>query len=374
MRLKKHKKLLIGVAAALLGCYLIAVYSNIPFISKWRTIYIETAMSTMTHQWLATAFIPDSVIDKVVAETNSRIEGNKVGESAISEYDNGAKEYKHISTKEDFADFYYEIDMNTIPENLNYEGLQLSDIENLGIKTTAGDTVWGIDTINQILIITVDDTSYTGKLAIIKDSSNVILGKSASSSQGQTVTKICENYGAVLGINASGFIDEGGHGSGEMPVGLEISEGKRYYSSAGGRNQIVGFDYQNNLRLGVDLDTSKLRDAVEFYPVIVLNGEKNIEGSFGLGLQPRTAIGQTKDKSTLFLIIDGRQVGYSLGATVSDCADILLRYNAYNALNLDGGSSASMTYMGEMITKTSSPVKTGRRVPNAWLVVSDNPF
>jgi exopolysaccharide biosynthesis protein len=309
-----------------------------------------------------------------MADVNAQMESNKVGESAISDDGYALYDYDNINTKEDFAAAYYEIDMSTMPEGLNYEGLQLSDIEDLGIKTTAGDSVWAIDTLNKLLIITVNDPSYTGKLAIIKDSSQVILGKAASSGQGQTVTKICENYGAVLGINASGFVDEGGHGSGEMPVGLEISEGKRYYSSAGGRNQIVGFDYQNNLRLGVELDTSKLRDAIEFYPVIVLNGEKNIEGSFGLGLQPRTAIGQTKDKATLFLIIDGRQVGYSLGATVSDCADILLRYNAYNALNLDGGSSASMTYMGEMITKTSSPVKTGRRVPNAWLVVSDTPF
>ena len=63
-----------------------------------------------------------------------------------------------------------------------------------------------------------------------------------------------------------------------------------------------------------------------------------------MGIQPRTAIGQTSDKTTLMLIIDGRQT-HSLGTTVSECANILLRYGCWNAMNMDGGSSSSMTYM-----------------------------
>jgi exopolysaccharide biosynthesis protein len=354
----------------LVGCYLTVVYSDNSFIFKWRTIYIETAMSTMTHQWLATAFIPASVIDSVVEETNKQIEDNMVAASDISEIEENIVE-EELTPKDYFAATYYEIDMDTMPEGLEYNNLQISNIENLGIKTVNGDSVWGIDTINGIEIITVKNSSYTGKLAIIKDSSKVMLGRTSLSNQGQTVTDICKNYGAVLGINASGFVDYNGKGNGKSPIGLEISEQTIYSSADGGKNQIVGFDNDNNLQVGYDLDINNLRDAVEFYPVIVLNGEKNTSGSFGLGLQPRAAIGQTKDKSTLFLIIDGRQVGYSLGATVSDCADILVNYGAYNALNLDGGSSASMTYMGKMITKTSSPNKNGRSVPNAWIVLGE---
>jgi len=120
--------------------------------------------------------------------------------------------------------------------------------------------------------------------------------------------------------------------------------------------------------MGRSIDLSNLRDAVEFYPIIVLNGNKHVTGSYGLGLQPRSAIGQTADGSFLMLVIDARQVGHSLGATVSNCADIMLRYGAYNAINLDGGSSSSMVYNGEMITKTSSPMKYGRYLPNSWVV------
>ena len=55
----------------MVGIYCLCVFSNIPFIEKWRTIYIETALMTRTHQWLATAFIPKSVVDEVRAKIDA---------------------------------------------------------------------------------------------------------------------------------------------------------------------------------------------------------------------------------------------------------------------------------------------------------------
>ena len=67
--MSKRKKIIIWTVLALLVIgigYTTAVFSNIPFIKKWRTIYIETAMTTFTHQWLATAFIPEHIINDVM--------------------------------------------------------------------------------------------------------------------------------------------------------------------------------------------------------------------------------------------------------------------------------------------------------------------
>ena len=67
----KHKKLYIGLISSIIvltSLYLFLIYLTHPFISKWRTIYIETAMTTNTHQWLATAFIPKDIIDKVMSD------------------------------------------------------------------------------------------------------------------------------------------------------------------------------------------------------------------------------------------------------------------------------------------------------------------
>ena len=53
------------VILCLEGLYFFCIYTNNSFVKKWRTIYINTAMDTMRHQWLATYFIPKDVIDEV---------------------------------------------------------------------------------------------------------------------------------------------------------------------------------------------------------------------------------------------------------------------------------------------------------------------
>lgn len=56
---------------------------------------------------------------------------------------------------------------------------------------------------------------------------------------------------------------------------------------------------------------------------------------------PRTAIGLTEDKRTLILlVVDGRQRKRSIGATLAELAELLLKEGAFDALNLDGGGSS----------------------------------
>ena len=50
------------IIAVLAGPYSFVVYSNVPFIKNLRDAYIETAMQTMSHHWLAELFFPDDVI------------------------------------------------------------------------------------------------------------------------------------------------------------------------------------------------------------------------------------------------------------------------------------------------------------------------
>lgn len=367
-------------AAALLGAlYLLFAFSGIPLIAKWRTLYIETAMGTMTHQWLATAFLPDSVIQETMKDVEARFQDNLIDSSDIAQSAPAESAPEPAGTPEDraLADFtalFPEIDLDTLPESISWEDLPILQKERLeGVYTTAGDKVWAIDVPNKILICTVSGEGYQGKLAIAKDSSQVILAKNTLSGRGRTVTEHCEANDAVLGINASGFYDPEGKGRGNVPMGFVLSGGEYSGTALKGRYQTAGFDYEDNFRAGRGLDLEELRDAVQFYPIIVLNGEKNTNGSFGMGIQPRTVIGQTADKATLMLVIDGRRVGHSLGTTVSECADILLRYGCWTAMNMDGGSSSSMTYNGRIITKPSTAMADGRYLPDAW-VVKGMPF
>jgi len=96
-----------------------------------------------------------------------------------------------------------------------------------------------------------------------------------------------------------------------------------------------------------------IRDALSFGPILIVNGEPlEIRGA-GSGLNPRTAIGQTADGAVLLLTIDGRQPN-SLGGTMSDVLELMIRYGAVNAANLDGGTSTTMVYEGKVVNTVSS--------------------
>lgn len=65
--------------------------------------------------------------------------------------------------------------------------------------------------------------------------------------------------------------------------------------------------------------------------------------TFNKTAHPRTAVGLTQGgRSLILLVIDGRQPGYSDGATMDEVAAWLLRFGATDGLNLDGGGSTTL--------------------------------
>ncbi|MFN3168201.1 MAG: phosphodiester glycosidase family protein [Phycisphaeraceae bacterium] len=60
---------------------------------------------------------------------------------------------------------------------------------------------------------------------------------------------------------------------------------------------------------------------------------------------PRTAAGTDRAGATLWLaVIDGRQPGHSVGATLPELAQLLIDAGVHDAVNLDGGGSSSFVY------------------------------
>ena len=115
-----------------------------------------------------------------------------------------------------------------------------------------------------------------------------------------------------------------------------------------------------------------MEEAVEFGPFLIVNGKvSKIHGDGGWGTAPRSVIAQRKDGVVLFLIIEGRLPGYSTGATMNDVIEVLLRYKAYNAANLDGGASSTMSIEGKLWNRPSAGGEYGgRTVSNAWIVTN----
>lgn len=310
-------------------------FAPIPFVQKWRNIWIETAMSTTSFQWLADKLMPPVVVDAVMEE---RVESEVIVQ-----------------------------DIEVVEDDTYFDALlKLS----AGDKDSAGFTIYKVDKEQEIVITDVSDTNFRGKMAIIGDPSRVFVGDtSGKGSRGTLLCDLLKEHDSVLGINASGFCDANGKGSGGVVVGQSRSEGDDWGVYQADYNTI-GFNEDNQLLVGIhrNWDAENLRDAVQFNPVLIADGEQNVRGTAGWGLQPRTAIGQREDGVVLMLVIDGRQPGHSIGATMEDMVKVFQKYEALNAAACDGGSSSVMAYDGKIITKCSSPMKTGRYLPNAFLV------
>ncbi len=362
--------------------YLVAIYSNIPFIAKYRELYIETAMSTMSHQWLATKFIPKSVIDEAISQRDNADIKKGNGNSFI----NKVKNLFHLRGRDWFVAEFDEIDMESFdkyaennPEALKdgYENIQIdqSKVGNAktGIITNQGDNVVAIDAKNKILILEVKGEGYNGRLAIAKDAGKVRVGmaeglKENINGEGSQIDELSKYNNAILSINASGFVDYDGNGDGGQPIGAIIQHGKIINASVGGNWFTVGLDYNNWMSVKRNAADNKLRDAVEFMPALIIDGVKQVEGSSGWGIQPRTAIGQKANQDVLMLVIDGRQLNHSIGTTVGECAEILGRYGAVQACNLDGGASSIMYYNNHPVTIPAIRYDVGRWIPNIIMV------
>ena len=206
-----------------------------------------------------------------------------------------------------------------------------------------------------IRIESISGDTYNAHVMIVRDPSSVYLATSSdrfsTSIPGARITAQIEVEGAIAGVNAGAFNDDGTANSyvGSCPIGMVISEGKIVWDDGQNYEGFVGFNEDNILVVANSMDKTrakelKIRDGCCFGPVLIMNGVVNqVEYSANSGYNPRTALGQRADGAVIFVCIDGRQVG-SLGGTYTDLINIMVEYGAVNACNLDGGSSTVMLY------------------------------
>lgn len=108
-------------------------------------------------------------------------------------------------------------------------------------------------------------------------------------------------------------------------------------------------------------------------PVIVRNGQpvfRSFEGFTTdqlLPRNPRTGVGQLTDGRFIFLTVDGREAGYSVGLTNFELAQTMTRLGAVSASALDAGGSTTMAFDGKLLNQPSDssgerPVKESLNV------------
>jgi len=91
--------------------------------------------------------------------------------------------------------------------------------------------------------------------------------------------------------------------------------------------------------------------------------------NFATDRHPRTAVGKLRDGRILFVTVDGRQAGVSVGMSLTELAALLLEFGAVEAINLDGGGSTTMVVKNKIVNKPSD-TSGERPVSDAILVFS----
>lgn len=336
-----------------IGCcgFLFLLYG--PF-TGFKTWLITTAMMTMNHQYLCKWFYNDNIIAAVL------------NENYIEEFTE--------DTDASLVDFV-DVDLSNANE---YEK---------EILIRKKDDIYKI--------ITFEVNGCKAYLAAIYNPKNISVGVTKwFGRSGQYAYDMAKENNAILAINGGGFIDPGHNSKGATPVGVTIQNGKLITSSGGGGN-IIGFNKDGVLMLKKNRGgTAALADgyynAVTMTPFLIVNGKAAfIKGNGGWGYAARTAIGQRADGIVLFLVVDSNGTR-SKGASMLDLTQIMQRYGAINAANLDGGTSSVMVLPKEEASKYTTmcedenldycwindPIDSAfrhrsRGIPTVWLVKAE---
>lgn len=263
-----------------------------------------------------------------------------------------------------------------------YEAAQTStDATETETDTTDAGTVTLTDTaysdgetsvtISTVVTGTGDDTVTYYVADVVLGDATDLRSAFANNQFGENITEttsgIAEDNDAVFAINGDyyGFRD----------TGIVIRNGVVYRDEPAREGLVFYTDgtvsvYDETTTTADELLADGAWNTLSFGPAIVSDGaviegieDVEIDTNFGnhsiQGEQPRTAVGVIDDNHLVFVVVDGRDAGYSRGVTLTELADIMLSLGATTAYNLDGGGSSTMYFNGEVLNQPSNGGERG---------------
>lgn len=179
----------------------------------------------------------------------------------------------------------------------------------------------------------------------------------------EPLSEIANRCGAILAINADDY--------GVHEYGTIIRNGELIRTHDTTRNMLIvdkNGDFSVRIdrkdedpeALGQSLVEAETWQTFEFGPVLVQDGQA-VDPSPAFDListnpkrrEPRTAIGQIGPLHYVLIVADGRNTEHSKGMTLGEMQRLMLEMGAKTAMNLDGGGSSEMWFMGEIISQPS---------------------
>lgn len=175
----------------------------------------------------------------------------------------------------------------------------------------------------------------------------------------EEVLAMANRAGAVAAINGDYY--------GHNKEGVVIRDGVVYRDSFVADTQVLIIFRDGTMQAyreesDFDIDEVMARDPWQGYCFgpRLLDGSGNLlDGYYATGHDPRTLIGMVEPGHYMFIVVDGRQPGYSEGLTQEESAMLCQKLGLNMAFNLDGGKTSQMTFLGEM---ANQPYEGGREI------------
>lgn len=323
-------KLMLGIDLIIVFCF-VFVYGPIDYA---KVFWITTAMETANHQYLANIFYSESTIKDVMSSNYLEEVDEDTDASSIT-----------IGKEEKVTSFtsIYEKEILEREEGALYKLIQFKYKE------------------------------FDCHMVVVYDPTRIQAVHNKKLNQGKILSEIVKENDAILGINGGGYSWSNGY-----PRGHVVHDGKIVYSSSTGKFNTAAINEDGVLIAGSlsakDIKDKKVKEALSFGPTLIVNGKAaTFKGNGGTGLNPRTVIAQRKDGIMLLLVVNGYGSRLSWkgrgGVYVTDLIKILQRYGAYNAVNMDGGSSTTMVIGDKLINDPCEPQKNGQDfIRSAWIL------
>jgi len=233
---------------------------------------------------------------------------------------------------------------------------------------TSDDTEISLDTVTQG---SGEDTVTYYVAHVALDDATQLRSAFAQDEFGTNITEdtsdIAQDNGAILAVNGDyyGFRDTGiVIRNGVVYRDEGAREGLAFYTD--GRVEV----YDETATTADELVAAGVWNTLSFGPAVVEDGttvdgiedvevDTNVGNHSIQGEQPRTAIGVDDDGNLVIVVVDGRDTGYSRGATMTELAQIMIDQGATTAYNLDGGGSSTLYFDGEVVNRPSNGGERG---------------
>ncbi|HCF62118.1 MAG TPA: hypothetical protein DFS52_29515, partial [Myxococcales bacterium] len=194
----------------------------------------------------------------------------------------------------------------------------------------------------------------------------------AESERRKTPTAFRSLTGAQAVVNGDFFSFENYY-----PIGLAVGQGGQWHADNATMGFIAFGPDHSILSAPTEVLASRpdwMREAVGGYPILVENGTAltsfSPAPSHCSSRHPRTAVGLSRGRQKLWLVVvDGRSTS-SVGMTCRELATLMADLGAWTALNFDGGGSSAMTIAGTGTVNSPSD-GSERTVSNHLAIFAD---